>query len=69
MKVQNPIKHGTASLKELSFKRNKPTDAVALAKWEIKNAKALALIKSSVNDEMYVHIENATDAWSALKTF
>eukprot|EP00253_Pinus_taeda_P005954 PITA_05954 len=50
-------------------KPNKPTDAAALAKWEIKNAKALALIKSSVNDEMYVHIENATYAWSALKTF
>lgn len=50
-------------------KPNKPTDADPMAKWEIKNAKALALIKSSVNDEMYVHIENATDAWTALKTF
>eukprot|EP00253_Pinus_taeda_P027792 PITA_27792 len=50
-------------------KPNKPTDATALAKWEINNAKALALIKSSVNDEMYVHIENAIDAWTALKTF
>eukprot|EP00253_Pinus_taeda_P021465 PITA_21465 len=50
-------------------KTNKPTDAAALVKWEIKNAKALALIKSYVNDEIYVHIENATDAWSALKTF
>eukprot|EP00253_Pinus_taeda_P028910 PITA_28910 len=50
-------------------KPNKPTDATALEKWEVKNAKALALIKSSVNDEMYVHIENAIDAWSALKTF
>ena len=50
-------------------KPNKPIDAVALAKWEVKNAKALALIKSSVNDEMYVHIENAKDAWSALRTF
>eukprot|EP00253_Pinus_taeda_P022127 PITA_22127 len=50
-------------------KPNNPTNADALAKWEIKNAKALALIKSSVNDEMYVHIENATDAWTALKTF
>jgi len=48
---------------------NKPTDAAALEKWEVKNAKALALIKSSVNDEMYVHIENAKDAWSALRTF
>eukprot|EP00253_Pinus_taeda_P028683 PITA_28683 len=50
-------------------KPNKPTNANALAKWEIKNAKALALIKSSMNDEMYVHIENATDAWPALKIF
>jgi hypothetical protein len=47
----------------------KPTDAATLAKWEIKNAKALALIKYSVNDEMYVHIENTTDAWSDLKIF
>jgi len=36
---------------------------------EVKNAKVLALIKSFVNDEMYVHIENSIDAWSALKTF
>jgi HD superfamily phosphohydrolase len=50
-------------------KPNKPTDAATLAKWEVKNAKALALIKSSVNDEMYVHIENTIDAWSALKFF
>ena len=50
-------------------KPNKPRDGATLAKWEIKNAKALALIKSSVNDEMYVHIENATDAWSTLKIF
>ena len=40
-----------------------------LEKWEVKNAKALALIKSFVNDEMYVHIKNAKDAWSALRTF
>ena len=51
------------------IKPNKPTDAAALAKWEANNAKALALIKSSVNDEIYVHIENATVAWSTLKTF
>ena len=50
-------------------KPNKPTDAAALTKWEVKNSKALALIKSSVNDEMYVHIENAKDALSALRTF
>jgi len=51
------------------IKPNKPTDAAALAKWEVNNAKALALTKYSMNDEMYVHIENATDAWYALKTF
>lgn len=28
----------------------KPKDADSLAKWEIKNARALALIKSSIND-------------------
>jgi len=50
-------------------KPNKPTDAGSLAKWEIKDAKELALIKSSVNDELYVHIENASYAWSAWKTF
>jgi hypothetical protein len=50
-------------------KTNQPTDATTLAKWEIKNSKALALIKSLVNDEMYVHIENNIDAWSALKIF
>jgi hypothetical protein len=50
-------------------KANKPTDVATLAKWEVKNAKALALIKSSVNDEMYVHIENTTDAWFSLKVF
>ena len=50
-------------------KPTKSTDATTLAKWEVKNGKALALIKSSVNDEMYVHIENTTDAWSALKFF
>eukprot|EP00253_Pinus_taeda_P033744 PITA_33744 len=51
------------------IKPNKPTYAATLEKWEVKNGKALALIKSSVNDEMYVHIENATDAWSALQIF
>jgi hypothetical protein len=50
-------------------KTNKTTDVATLAKREFKNSKALALIKSSVNDEMYVHIENTIDAWSALKVF
>jgi hypothetical protein len=50
-------------------KPNKPTDAATLVKWEIKNTKELALINSSVNDEIYVHIENTIDAWSALKIF
>lgn len=38
------------------IKLNKPTDTSLLEKWEIKNVKALALIKSLVNDEMYIHI-------------
>ena len=46
-------------------KINKPTYADSIAKWEIKNAKLLSLIKSLLNDEMYVHIENAFDVWSA----
>ena len=50
-------------------KTNKPTNATLIAKREIKNAKALALIKSSISDEMYVHIENYFDAWSTLRTF
>ena len=52
-----------------NIKPNKPIDAASLAKWEVKNAKALALIKASVNNEMYIHIENALDAWTALRTF
>jgi len=50
-------------------KPNKPSNVAPLAKWELKDGKALALIKSSVNEEIYVHIENASDAWSAWKTF
>ena len=50
-------------------KPNKHTDVDSLAKWDIKNSKALALIKSSANDEIHVHIENASDAWSAWRTF
>lgn len=49
---------------------NKPTDVDSLAKWEIKNAKALALIKFLVNDEMCVHIENSYDSlysWKQIK--
>lgn len=51
------------------IKPNKSTNVTSLAKWEAKNAKALALIKSSVNDDMYIHIENTSDAWSDLCTF
>ena len=51
------------------IKPNKPTDVSSLAKWEVKNVKALTLIRTLVNDEMYIHIENASDAWSALRTF
>jgi hypothetical protein len=48
-------------------KPNKPTDEATLAELEVKNAKVLSLIKSSVNDEMYVHIENTTDGWCTSK--
>ena len=51
------------------IKPNKPTDATLLAKWEVKNSKALGLIKPLVNNEIYFHIENASDAWTALHTF
>jgi len=43
----------------------KPNDARESAKWELKDEKALALLKSSVSDAMFVHIENATNAWDA----
>ena len=52
-----------------NIKPNKPTDAASLAKWEVKNGKALALTKASVNNEMYIHIENSSDTWTALRTF
>lgn len=52
-----------------NIKPNKPTDAASLAKWEVKEGKALALIKASVNNEMYIHIENSWDAWTTLRTF
>jgi hypothetical protein len=47
----------------------KPIDARELARWELKDEKALALLKSFVTDEMFVHIENAIDAWNAWKIF
>jgi hypothetical protein len=50
-------------------KPNKPTNAGPIAKWELKDEKTLALIKSSVNEEKYVHIENAPHAWSTRKKF
>ena len=52
-----------------NIKPNKPTDVASLAKWEIKDVKALALIKASISNWMYIHIENSSDAWAALHTF
>ena len=52
-----------------NIKPNKPIDAASLAKWEVKNGKALALIKALVSNEMYIHIENYLDAWTSLQTF
>jgi len=51
------------------IKPNRPADVASLEKWEVKNVKALTLIKSLVNDKMYIHSENALDAWTALCTF
>jgi hypothetical protein len=45
----------------------KPTDVVPLARWELKDENALALIQSTVSDEVFVHIENCIDSWSAWK--
>jgi len=42
----------------------KPTNATSLAKWNLKDEKALALLRSSVTEHMFVHIENSKDAWS-----
>jgi hypothetical protein len=39
-----------------------PIDVIKLAKWELKDEKELALLKSFVTGEMFVHIENATNA-------
>jgi hypothetical protein len=53
----------------MAIKPNKPTKPGPLAKWELKDEKNFALIKSSANEEMYVHIENASNAWFTRKTF
>ena len=47
----------------------KPTDVRDLARWELKDEKALSLLRSFVSDEMFVHIENVIDAWIAWKIF
>ena len=46
----------------------KPTIPDQLSKWEIKDEKALALIHSTVSDDIFVHIENISSAWSSWKT-
>ena len=43
----------------------KPTDVTTLAKWELQNEKAVALIHSSVSDNLCIHIENTSSAWTA----
>jgi len=44
-------------------------DARELAKWELRDEKALALLRSHVTNEIHIHIENAIDAWNAWKLF
>jgi hypothetical protein len=34
----------------------------------LKYENALALIQSTISDEVFVHIENCSDSWSAWKT-
>jgi hypothetical protein len=41
------------------------TTNATLAKWNLKDEKALALLHSSVTEHMFVHIENSKDAWSS----
>ena len=46
----------------------KPTIPNQLSKWELKDEKALALIHSTVSDDIFVHIENSSSTWLAWKT-
>jgi hypothetical protein len=43
----------------------KPIDVSPLARWELKDENALALIQSIVSNEVFVHIENCSDSWSS----
>jgi hypothetical protein len=47
----------------------KPTDTTSLAKWHLKDEKALAFLCSFVTEHMFVHIENSKDAWSTWNLF
>ena len=47
----------------------KPIDATALAKWELQNEKALALIHLYVSDHLCIHIENTSLAWTQWEQF
>jgi len=47
----------------------KSTDARKLAKWESRDEKRLTLLRSSVTDEMFIHIENEKYAWNTWKNF
>ena len=47
----------------------KPTDATALAKWELQNEKELALIHSFVYDYLCIHIENTSSALTTWEHF
>ena len=47
----------------------KSIDARELAKWESRDEKTLTLLRSSVTDEIFIHIENEKYAWNAWKIF
>jgi hypothetical protein len=46
-----------------------PIDVSLLAKWELKDEKALALIRSSAIEHLFVHIDSSTSAWFAWNQF
>ena len=47
----------------------KHIDDIELEKWKLKDENAHVLLKYSIINEMFVHIENETDACNAWKTF
>ena len=66
--IYNELWKGVYNAQPTKPNQTKPTNPDQLAKWELKDERALALIHSTVSDDIYVHIENSFDAWSSWKT-